>query len=292
MKRQFRKLAGRWVRPFAPEFLRQAWGRPLYGYRPTTSCFRLESHDGSGTLSFIDDETRVDLRLPEDTRASICRWVDINGKMREEWQALMREARCHRTLFDIGSFDGTEALLFCAMNPSNRAFVFEPSPSPMRGFRDMADANGISARVSVRQVAIGGENGRRPMYLGTGDMLEIVEMAGLPDRKHEPAIVEFRCLDDECRDLDVAPDLIRMDVDACELDVVRGAEHTLSVHRPTIIMEIHHDLLETRGQSARDIVEVLRRHRYEFFSCLNERLTPKQVFDTFDAVTNIVARPE
>ena len=292
MKRQLRKFAGRWVRPFAPQFLRQAWGGPLYGFRPSSSCARLENDEASGTVTFCDATTRTGLRLPEKTRASLCYWAQANGKVREEWQALMREMRSHRVLFDIGSYDGTEALLFCTASPEHRAVVFEPSRDPMRGLQESLQANGLASQVVVRETAIGDTNDRRQMYLGPEGMLEIVEGAGVPEWNLSPTFVEFRRLDDECRELDLVPDLIRMDVDACELDVMRGAEHILSTHRPTIIMEIHLDLLEKRGQSAREICDLFHQHQYALFSCLDEPLSPSRVFDAFDAVTNIVARPQ
>ena len=292
MKRQFRRWAGRWVRPFVPAFLRQAWGGPLYGFRPTTSPFKLENDAVSETLSFCDDQRRISLRLPAATRASLCEWVEMNGKVREEWEALMLEMRSHRILFDIGAYDGTEAMLFCAGASQNRAVIFEPAKGPMAGLTEGLRANGLTNQIVIRPVALGEKSEQRQMYLSSGEMLEIVEAAGVPEWNVEPTMIEFRRLDDECRDLQLAPDLIRMDVDACELDVLRGAEQAIATHRPTIIIEIHLDLLERRGQSARELCDLLRGHRYAFFSCRNLPLSPAQVFDAFDAVTTVFARPE
>jgi len=291
MKRAMRKWAGRWLRPIAPGFVRQAWGAPLYGFRGTKSCFRLEHDSAAGALVFCSDTERVRLLLPKASRESIEYWVNANGKCREEWQALMAESRSHRVLFDAGSFDGTEALLFCAANPANRAVIFEPAATPMSRFEETVRANGLADRIVVRRVAVGDVNEERPMYVGPEHMFEIVEAAGVAGAP-APTRVPFRRLDDEKRELGFAPDLIRMDVDACELDALRGAEQLLDVDRPTVLMEIHHDLLERRGQHVRDICDLLTRHRYSFFSCLNEPLTARQVYDTFDAVTNVVARPD
>jgi len=66
-------------------------------------------------------------------------------------------------------------------------------------------------------------------------------------------------------------DLINMDCEGSELLVLKGAEETLQRNRVKIFCEIHHDFLKQLGQSIGELVEYLRKSKFEVQSvCLDD----------------------
>jgi len=57
--------------------------------------------------------------------------------------------------------------------------------------------------------------------------------------------------------------LLKIDAEGCEPEILRGAETLITRHRPVILMEINHPVLEKRGNTHLEIAEFLSIHRYQ-----------------------------
>lgn len=63
-------------------------------------------------------------------------------------------------------------------------------------------------------------------------------------------------LDDYCREMDVAPDLIKMDIEGAEALAISGMKEILDKERPTLLVEFHPQFIENRFES--DTTELVR----------------------------------
>ncbi|HEX2446276.1 MAG TPA: FkbM family methyltransferase [Vicinamibacterales bacterium] len=210
-----------------------------------------------------------------------------HAESREEMAGFLADARSRPgVLFDVGAHQGLFSLVFCAARPDNRVFLYDPSPSAMRIACDGIAQNGFSARATACTTAIGARRGTASMVLQPSGFAAHVGQ-GTPDTFH--ALVAT--VDDECARYGVQPTIVKIDTEGDELEVLRGAARTLESARPVLFIELHLDLLDQRGSSARELCDYLREHGYSLYSPLGRRLLPLAVHQSLRAVRRVVARP-
>ena len=72
-----------------------------------------------------------------------------------ELQTLAEAAEEGGIFFDVGAHAGVVSAIFCAANPGNKVFSFEPSPLSVERIAEMAGLNHFNNRLNVQRVAIG-----------------------------------------------------------------------------------------------------------------------------------------
>lgn len=73
--------------------------------------------------------------------------------------------------------------------------------------------------------------------------------------------VEAQTMDDYCKRKNIYPDLIKIDVEGHEWQVLWGARQTISLVKPTMIVEVWHD-----SPRKKDIYEYLTTESYRIFA--------------------------
>ncbi len=61
---------------------------------------------------------------------------------------------------------------------------------------------------------------------------------------------------------ELAPNFIKIDVEGCELKVLKGADRTIEKHRPKMVIEINKPALERQGDNPTDVLNWLNDNRY------------------------------
>ena len=69
-------------------------------------------------------------------------------------------------------------------------------------------------------------------------------------------------LDEFCKAHNIFPDIIKMDIEGFELDALKAMNNVLS-KRPALDISIHSAYLEQRGQSEKEVLELLLKYGYE-----------------------------
>jgi FkbM family methyltransferase len=128
--------------------------------------------------------------------------------------------------------------------------AFEPNPSVRRLL--VRSASLQSSDIEIVPAACSDHEGTMPLYLSnprnTG--------ASSLKRSTESSVdVDLITLDGYARRTNTRPDLIKIDVEAHELEVLVGARSLLETARPTVIAEI----AETKRE---DVIELMKRYRY------------------------------
>lgn len=146
-----------------------------------------------------------------------------------------------QTVYDIGANCGQMSLFFAACTaPAGRVFAFEPAPENAARLRRNLALNGVTS-VQVFEAAVAEDDRPRrfnfnPGQHTTGGLSESRAHASLSVQESE---VACRSLDGLLAQGEVAPDLIKIDVEGGGLGVIRGAKQLLSEHRPRLFFEIH-----------------------------------------------------
>jgi FkbM family methyltransferase len=211
---------------------------------------------------------------------------------RAEFESLARAARLGgSTFFDIGAHSGVVSALFCAADPANRVFSFEPSPVLVERLLEIRDLNGFGERMQVEAIGIGDAAKRVEMLLDpVGGFVQVQHFAHTMWAEPEPIAVPIERLPDAAARLGVVPQFIKLDVEGYEYEAIAGALDFLAQHKPTIFLELHLNYLDERNLSARVVVEMLGRCGYGFYTCGGSPLKARQLYDLPLPSVHVVAR--
>lgn len=152
-------------------------------------------------------------------------------------------------IFDIGANVGYYSILFAQLAPRGHVVSFEPT-STAQMLRANLTHNSI-ANVDIHQVALGATTGVHQdrifrLWGGDGDVGEYSFY------RFDDFVAEHRPPRIDC---------LKIDVDSFDFEVIRGAEQTLRLHNPVVVIELNHALAK-RNQSAGEALAWLARLGY------------------------------
>jgi|SRR5690348_4822936 FkbM family methyltransferase len=152
------------------------------------------------------------------------------GGLEPEMVLLEELVRPGDVTLDIGANHGVYA--FALAKIACEVHCFEPLPECCRFINAWA-----SPKVTVHNIALSDGRGMLRLYLPilNGRCVHTRASLNRPDGPCEIREVEVMTLDSFSLS---RVDFIKVDVEGLEASVLRGAEHTLKAHRPTLLIEI------------------------------------------------------
>jgi FkbM family methyltransferase len=173
-------------------------------------------------------------------------------EIQRAFAALLRDGQ---VVYDVGAASGFYALIAGRRaGVEGRVVAFEPRPDNAERVRYNVDLNGFS-HVQTLQLALSDREGTASFSLGADE-----NRGGLTAQHAGPAgsqTIEVRTatIDQLVGDGTIpAPQVIKMDIEGAEVEALRGATRTLSVHKPVLLIELH-----GRGP---EVEELLRNQDY------------------------------
>lgn len=146
--------------------------------------------------------------------------------------------------FDIGANKGEYAYYAEKLISPKNIYLFEPEKKLNK------QLHAIFNKCQVFEFALSDSKGTHqfkiPLINGVADnCLSSLEIDNKEDNETEAIVYEVKTdtLDNFSKEKNVFPNLIKIDVEGHELSVLKGAENYISVHNPTLIIEIeqrHH----------------------------------------------------
>lgn len=152
------------------------------------------------------------------------------------------------TVFDVGANIGWFSLMMAArVGPAGQVYAFEPSPRIHADLRRVLALNPMP-QIQPVQAAVSDQEGealfcdideadvrRESSHLST--------LAMYPQEllRHQTSQVRTLTLDGFAREGQLAPSLLKIDVEGAEFLVLEGARETIRAHRPLMVIEFHED---------------------------------------------------
>lgn len=133
----------------------------------------------------------------------------------------------------------------------NKTIAFEPNPDIFKLFKCNIIKNGCVKKINAHELALSSKNGRSVLYLNKVH----VGHSSMDEKTETPVTIRTATLDS----FNLAPDLIKIDVEGHEYEVLQGAHRTIAKYHPRIILEI----LDTNSQSASRIDDFLCKMGYK-----------------------------
>lgn len=182
----------------------------------------------------IDALGGYDLELPEGDHITreVARHVPYESQLLELAAAVARDG----LVVDVGAHAGNHTVYLAKAGA--RVVAFEPNAAIGRFLELNIASNALAGRVTVHPVGLWNERSSGRVQPGpagnTGSTALSEDVAG---------DIELVPLDS----FELAPDVVKIDVEGAEMQVLEGAAATLAAHRPAVFVEAHQALDEVAG---------------------------------------------
>jgi FkbM family methyltransferase len=165
------------------------------------------------------------------------------------------------TVYDVGAFHGLLTLFFASR--AKKVVCFEPNTQTHKRLTENLSLNRVN-NVDIRKVGVGSRRetlrmvGTPLMPGGSSvDQIRVEQLlrAGVKTVVEEVSIVP---LDEEIPQAGLpAPDFIKIDIEGWEIEALRGACNTLTLHKPALFLEMHGETVLEKKRKVAEIVAFL-----------------------------------
>ena len=164
-------------------------------------------------------------------------------------------------ILEVGANIGYYALLETSLAGSDgHLYAMEPSPYNFDLLTNNLKLNGLK-NYDLYKVAAGSQEGKAKFLLsGRSNLSTFIEREDLTGEEVDVDVIK---LDNFLQGKKI--DFIRMDVEGYELEILKGAEMSLSTgNKPKyFFIEVHSELLHKKNSSAREVLEFLGKYGYD-----------------------------
>lgn len=270
------------VRAIFTKILFKLWPRAQSGWLVKNELF---TGDEFYTEGYVMDYYFCGI-LGEESERDLTKWFLQNVGQIEQPEVF----------FDVGAHHGYYGLVVAALlrDQPHSIYAFEPTPTTQVVLQKNLRA---IKKAQLVKTALGEQRGQRELNVSPGK-------GGLNSFFAEDALrntgskrltrfsVPIQTLDEFCREHDVWPTLIKLDIENAELDALRGAQRVLQQARPRVAMEVWPHPNNVRHQQA---AQLLRSFGYTLYQLDDSGQTHLIHFETWFKeiykTENIIAIP-
>jgi FkbM family methyltransferase len=197
-------------------------------------------------------------------------------------------------VLDVGANVGFYSVGLARRSRAKRILAFEPVPENFARLQYHVERNGLSARVSPVNVALGNRIGHVEMHMtdrgksSTGNAVLVTE-TNLADRPPSCGATMTRLDDYAAENCITSCDLIKVDIEGAELEFLRGAAEFVQRTRPVIFSEYNPAAAAEFAYSFDDLKGLLGSWRYQVFCAVQRRGPYVEVDSPPDALVNFFA---
>tara|TARA_B100000315_G_scaffold18964_1_gene16745 strand:+ start:626 stop:1483 length:858 start_codon:yes stop_codon:yes gene_type:complete len=195
-------------------------------------------------------------------------WKNFGDRHNSGFLFCLEQSINKRIVLDIGAHIGLFSMpLSDRISPGGKIYAFEPSEINRHYLKKHLELNDIK-NVEVLPYLVGAKNNKKVEFYE--DQTQVNPMGGVILSKYmkNDAIITHKqmvSLDAFCKDNDIQPELIKIDVEGAEIDLLLGAKNVLLLHKPVIVLSLHPQYIEKMNQSLSDLRSYLEEVN---FKCL------------------------
>jgi len=193
-------------------------------------------------------------------------WENFGGGHNSGFSYCLESAENKNVVLDVGAHIGLYSMpLSQKIAPGGKVYSFEPSSVNRFFLKKHLRLNNIS-NVDVQSCMVGRDNVDAVGFYE--DKNQVNPMGGivLTDNIKNNAVPVFKkmvSLDQFCKDKNITPELIKVDIEGAELDLLWGAICIVKSSRPTIVLSIHPHHIKKMGLSLDSLTEYLQEVDYQ-----------------------------
>jgi FkbM family methyltransferase len=188
---------------------------------------------------------------------------------------------------DIGANMGFYSIALSAENAKLTVDSFEPQPNVFEILTSNINLNEFPSRIHPHNTGLGTVKEEITMYIprftGTGG----ASFRNLHDDEGEAIQIKVpvNVLDDLIK---VEPDLIKIDVEGCELNVLQGGAQIIKSSKPTVVVELLRKWMKPFGHTPQMFLDVMLEQNYRCYAISVDRLNEIRRIDNSTTETNFI----
>lgn len=194
----------------------------------------------------------------------ISKWAEESGRLDHDQNMLplvLQHIKPGDLVIDAGAYIGDHTIAYA--NAGAMVFAFEPNPEAFKclehNLGDEAILFNYGLADKERHYSVNSNNANYGMaYLSEGGDVPVITI----DSLNLPRL-----------------DFIKIDVEGMELNVLKGGEISIVLHKPVMLIEINRATLERNGSSADKIFQWLTSHGYYFRNIYPDQNLEGEQFD-------------
>ncbi len=160
---------------------------------------------------------------------------------------------------DVGANVGAYVLQMAFwVQPAGRVYAFEPNPAAARILERHLRYNRLQQLVDIVPMAVGAACGEQPFYATDADgMSRLHEPNPLVADRAKRTTVPITSIDRFCKERDLVPDWIVIDIEGFEYAALDGARETITRHDTGVVVEMHPSTWSGVGSNAGEFHQLL-----------------------------------
>ena len=175
----------------------------------------------------------------------------------------VEESKDKKCILDIGAHAGFTVLpVSINISVDAKLYAFEPSTENIKALRKNISMNGCD-NVIVENYLVGAEENDNVSFYERDDICATSSIVNNINRKFNKISKKQISIDSYCKDHNIKPDLIKIDVEGAEIDVLRGARETISTFKPTIFLSVHPREIIDLGYNEQDLLNEIHMNNYK-----------------------------
>lgn len=240
--------------------------RRVLGVRESRSNLSLQSRLYTAFLEFITFGRGIPRAIngePEIRLVPMCRFLSSQYEP-DVWNWLKQRTVPGSIILDVGAQFGLYSMLATRhIGAEGRIFAFEPSPDTAAVLGRHLKNNGMTDRVEIVQAAVGPEEGEVTFYMAGTHPSNTLAPTTVDPVKLTPVKVKAITVDGFCRQRQLKPTILKIDVEGWELQVLRGATEVVQDPALTICVEMHPYAWESAGYTAAEFTSFVEANGFE-----------------------------
>jgi len=192
------------------------------------------------------------------------RFENFGDRHNSGWRPCLEACKGESVFFDIGAHIGLYSLpASIVMGSWGKVYAFEPARQNYSTLLRHVQLN-RATNICVYNCLIGDRDSEVTFYEDPLDANPMNSLTLLKEpERYVPRKVKQLTLDTFCRDENVVPDVIKIDVEGAELYVLEGAQEVLMKHRPLIFLSVHPRHIQQLGYSLDRLCDQIDSLHYE-----------------------------
>ncbi|MCB0284692.1 MAG: FkbM family methyltransferase [Calditrichaeota bacterium] len=209
---------------------------------------------------------------------------------KENFEFFQEHAKPGMTIIDIGAHFGVFSVYFQKIT-NGKVYAFEPTKSTFKVLNNTIRINKCSNKVFPYQEAIDNHSGTATFFIsesigGRGNTLVADSELGGTNKSYE---VPVTSIDLFTAQKGIKVDFLKIDAEGAELGVLKGAEQTIKNDRPFILLSIHPEPIQSRGDTLKEIWDILMKYRYNIL--LEDRTLTENEFCSTQSLFDLQLLP-
>ena len=183
---------------------------------------------------------------------------------KENFEFYKKHSKKGMTVLDIGAHFGLFAVFF-QKNTDGVVYAFEPTKNTLGVLKETVAINKCQDKIHIVEMAVDKEPGSANFFVnktvgGRGNTLVKDAKLGMTSSSY---LVEVTSVDVFVKEKGIEVDCIKIDAEGAELGVLKGAANTILKNRPVILLSIHPEPIQSRGDTLNEIWNLLEQYRYK-----------------------------